>query len=76
MDKVPGVKALLHHDDWGSAKNSFLSPDMFDEFLTPYYKKIYGYWKERGIEVIIHHNDSYSRNLVLSMIDRMSKELF
>lgn len=69
MDKVHGVKALLHHDDWGSAKNSFLSPEMFDEFLTPYYKRIYGYWKERGVELIVHHSDSYSRNLIPSMIE-------
>ena len=68
-EKVPSIKALLHHDDWGSAKNSFMSPEMFDEFMTPYYKKIYGYWKERGIELIIHHSDSYARNLVPSMIE-------
>ena len=69
MDHVPMVKALLHHDDWGSVKNSFLSPDMFDEFILPAYKKIYGYWKERGVEIIIHHNDAYSANLVPEMIE-------
>ena len=25
---------------------------MFDEFITPAYKKIYGYWHERGVEVV------------------------
>lgn len=69
MSRIHGVKALLHHDDWGSVKNSFLSPDMFDEFITPAYKKIYARWKELGIEVIVHHNDSYSANLVPSMIE-------
>ena len=59
MTKVPQSKALLHHDDWGSAKNSFLSPEMFDEFILPEYKKIYSYWKELGCELIIHHSDSY-----------------
>ena len=68
-EKVPTIKAVLQHDDWGSAKNSFLSPEMFDEFLTPYYKKIYSFWKERGIELIVHHNDAYSANLVPSMIE-------
>ena len=69
MDRIPTVKALLHHDDWGTAKNSFLAPSMFDEFLTPYYKRIYSRWKERGVELIIHHNDSWSANLVPSMIE-------
>ena len=69
MDHVPGVKALFHHDDWGSDVNSFLPPDLFDEFITPAYKKIYSYWKSRGVELIIHHSDSYAANLVPSMID-------
>ena len=69
MDRVPAVKALLHHDDWGSNVNSFLSPKMFDEFITPAYKKIYGYWKQRGVELIVHHSDSYAANLVPSMIE-------
>ncbi|MCF0143358.1 MAG: uroporphyrinogen decarboxylase [Parasporobacterium sp.] len=69
MDNVPMTQAILHHDDWGSVKNSFLSPDMFDEFILPAYKKIYGYWKERGIKCIVHHNDAYSANLVPEMIE-------
>lgn len=69
MDRVPSVKALLHHDDWGSNVNSFLSPAMFDEFITPAYKRIYGYWKQRGVELIVHHSDSYAANLVPAMIE-------
>ncbi|NLW69948.1 MAG: uroporphyrinogen decarboxylase [Eubacteriaceae bacterium] len=61
--------ALFHHDDWGSQINSFLSPDMFNEFLTPAYKKIYGAWKEGGVEVVVHHSDSYAANLVPAMIE-------
>ncbi|MDO4622724.1 MAG: uroporphyrinogen decarboxylase family protein [Eubacteriales bacterium] len=60
--------ALFHHDDWGSQRSSFLSPAMFDEFITPAYEKIYGFYKEHGVEVIIHHSDSYAENLVPSMI--------
>lgn len=69
MSRVPGIKALFHHDDWGSAKNSFLSPEMFDEFITSAYKKIYSRWRELGVELIVHHNDSYTANLVPSMIE-------
>ena len=69
MDRVPSTNALFHHDDWGSDVNSFLAPDMFDEFFTPRYKKIYSYWKSRGAELIVHHSDSYAANLVPSMIE-------
>ena len=61
--------AVFHHDDWGSQINSFISPDMFEEFFVPAYKKIYGYYKENGVEVIIHHSDSYAANLVPHMIE-------
>ena len=61
--------ALFHHDDWGSQSSSFLAPDMFDEFFTPAYKKIYGFWKANGVELIVHHSDSYAANLVPSMIE-------
>lgn len=61
--------ALFHHDDWGSQKSSFFSPEMFREFLVPAYKKIYGYWKKNGVQLIIHHSDSYAANLVPDMID-------
>ncbi|MBN2040405.1 MAG: uroporphyrinogen decarboxylase [Spirochaetes bacterium] len=61
--------ALFHHDDWGSYKSSFISPEMFKEFIVPAYKKIYGFWKDNGVELIIHHSDSYAANLVPSMID-------
>ena len=69
MDHVPSVNAIFHHDDWGSGTNSFLSPAMFDEFITPAYKKIYGYWRERGVELVVHHSDSYAANLVPAMIE-------
>ena len=60
--------ALFHHDDWGSGASSFLSPEMFEEFFVPGYKKIYDTYREGGVEVIIHHSDSYAANLVPSMI--------
>ncbi|HIU76095.1 MAG TPA: uroporphyrinogen decarboxylase [Candidatus Pelethocola excrementipullorum] len=61
--------ALFHHDDWGSQISSFLSPEMFGEFIAPAYKKIYGFWKANGVELIVHHSDSYAANLVPYMID-------
>lgn len=62
-------EALFHHDDWGSQRSTFLSPDMFEEFIVPAYKKIYGTWKENGVKVIVHHNDAYGATLVPAMIE-------
>lgn len=61
--------ALFHHDDWGSQISSFMAPKMFEEFILPQYKKIYGFYKENGVELIVHHSDSYAANLVPHMIE-------
>ncbi len=61
--------ALFHHDDWGSQISSFISPSMFEEFILPAYKKVYGYYKDHGVEIIVHHSDSYGENLVPYMIE-------
>ncbi len=61
--------ALFHHDDFGSQISTFLSPEMFREFIKPAYEKIYGYYKAHGVELIIHHSDSFAATLVQDMID-------
>ena len=61
--------ALFHHDDWGTQISTFMSPDMFREFYKPAYEKIYGYYKSHGVELIVHHSDSYAATLVPDMID-------
>ncbi len=67
--------ALFHHDDFGSQTKSFMSPEMFEEFFVPAYKKIYGFWKENGVQLIVHHSDSYAANLVPGMIE-MGVDIF
>lgn len=62
-------EAVFHHDDWGSYRSSFMSPEMFEEFLVPAYKAIYGYYKKNGVNFVIHHSDSYAANLVPQMIE-------
>ncbi|KPU43136.1 methylcobalamin:coenzyme M methyltransferase [Oxobacter pfennigii] len=62
-------EAILHHDDWGSQINSFMSPEMFEEFIVPAFKRLYGYYKSHGVELIVHHSDSYAANLVPYMIE-------
>ena len=60
---------IFHHDDWGSEKNSFISPAMFEEFFLEPYRKIYKYYHDHGVELIVHHSDSYCANLVPTMIE-------
>jgi uroporphyrinogen-III decarboxylase len=60
---------LFHHDDWGSQISTFLSPAMFEEFILPAYKKLYGFYKENGVELIVHHSDSYGATIVPAMIE-------
>jgi uroporphyrinogen-III decarboxylase len=61
--------ALFHHDDWGTQTGLFMSTAMFDEFYLPAYKKIYAYYKNHGVEVIVHHSDSYAADLAPEMIE-------
>ncbi len=61
--------AIFHQDDWGSQISTFLAPDMFEEFYLDAYKKVYGYYKDHGVEVIVHHSDSYAATLVPYMIE-------
>ncbi len=61
--------ALFHHDDWGSQISTLISPAMFKEFFLPAYKKVYGFWKENGIELIVHHADCYAATFVPFMIE-------
>jgi uroporphyrinogen-III decarboxylase len=61
--------ALFHHDDWGSQISTLISPAMFKEFFLPAYKKVYGFWKDNGVELIVHHSDSYAATFVPFMIE-------
>ena len=62
-------EAIFHHDDWGSQRSTFMSPKMFEEFLFEPYKELYGYWKNNGVELIVHHSDSFAETLVPYMIE-------
>ena len=61
--------AMFHHDDWGSQISTFISRDMFCEYYKPAYEKVYGYYHDHGVELVIHHSDSYAATLVPDMID-------
>lgn len=60
---------LFHHDDWGTDVSTFISPEMFEEFFLSSYKELYGYYHDHGVDLIVHHSDSYAATLVSYMID-------
>lgn len=61
--------ALYRHDDWGSQLSTFMSKDMFREFYLEPTKEIYQYYRDHGVEVIIHHSDSYCETFLPEMIE-------
>ena len=60
---------IFHHDDWGTQISTFMSPDMFEEFFQEPAKEVYGYYHDHGVELCIHHSDSFAATLVPNMID-------
>ena len=60
---------LFHHDDWGTAINSFIDPETHREFFLEPYKRIYQRFRDLGGKVVIHHSDSFAANLVQIDID-------
>lgn len=61
--------ALFHHDDWGSQISTFISPELFRKVYLEPYKRLYGWYKANGIELIVHHSDSYAATYVPMMIE-------
>jgi len=60
---------LMFSDDLGTSTSSFMSPEMFQEFFLPAYQQLFAKWRSNGVELIYHHNDSYSANLVPYIIE-------
>lgn len=61
--------AIFHHDDWGTQISTFISPEMFEEYYLPAYKKVYNTFRENGVKLVVHHSDSYEATLVPVMIE-------
>jgi len=61
--------AVFHHDDWGTEISTFLRPEMFAEFFVDPYKQVYKYYHDHGVELVVHHSDSYAATLVPYMIE-------
>ena len=57
---------LFIHDDWGSKKSMFMSPDTWREIFKPGYKKLFGYLHDQGV-IVMHHADSYLEPIIADM---------
>ena len=56
------VDGVLYHDDWGTQRASFFSPQMFEEQILPFEKQIVDYVKSQGRFLELH---SCGNNMVL-----------
>ena len=62
LKHVPEVEMVFCHDDWGSKLSTFMSPEVFHEFYTPAYKKLYGVAKGprlpggASLRQLLHHS--------------------
>jgi uroporphyrinogen decarboxylase len=51
-------------EDMSSSKGSMVSPDIFQEFLTPYYRQICDFLKGKGVNVILVDTDGNCEELI------------
>ncbi len=49
-----GVEIAFFGDDLGSQRGLLLSPAMIQEFLVPEYRRLFGFYRERGVTIIFH----------------------
>lgn len=54
IDTYPEVHAFEIHDDWGSQKNTFFAPEVAEEMLVPYMRKLTDHLHSRGIYCMLH----------------------
>ncbi|SHJ26299.1 uroporphyrinogen decarboxylase family protein [Parasporobacterium paucivorans] len=59
---------ILWHDDWGSKTSLFMSAEIWREFFKPRYEKIFKYFKDNGVIVMVHA-DSFLEPIVHDMVD-------
>jgi uroporphyrinogen decarboxylase len=49
-----GVEIALLGDDLGTQRGLLMSPRMLQEFLVPEYRRLFGFYRERGIPIMFH----------------------
>ena len=59
---------LMTHDDWGSKRAMFMSPDVWREFYKEPWREIFTMIKSHGV-IAMHHADSFCEPIVKDMVD-------
>jgi uroporphyrinogen-III decarboxylase len=48
MTYFPGIDGFNIHDDWGSQKETFFSPDVVEEMLVPHIRRLTDFVHSKG----------------------------
>jgi hypothetical protein len=59
----------IFFEDMAGKQGSLISPDIFKEFMTPYYKKIIDYLKSKGVKLFIVDTDGKVDELIPLFLD-------
>jgi uroporphyrinogen-III decarboxylase len=56
---------ILSHDDWGTKRKMFFSPQVWRNMLKPHYARIYGMIRDNDV-LVMHHADSYLETAIVA----------
>ncbi len=68
LDVFPQIDGFCIHDDWGSQRETFFAPDVCEEMIVPYMRKVNDYLHSRG-----RFTDLHSCGMALKQIPNMIK---
>jgi hypothetical protein len=54
IDAYPGVDGFSIHDDWGSQKETFFSPELCAEMIVPYMRRVTDFLHSKGKSCELH----------------------
>jgi uroporphyrinogen decarboxylase len=63
------VDCILIWEDMAGKQGSLISPDHFREFLSPRYRKMVGFAKESGVDIILTDSDGYVEELIPLIVE-------
>ena len=59
---------ICYHDDWGTQRGLFFSPDIWRELIKPHTKRIVDHVKSKGIKFELH-SDGLIKDLVAEIVE-------
>lgn len=68
VETFPEIDVFYIHDDWGSQRSSFFSPDTAAEMIIPYMKKLVAHIHEKG-KIAHLHSCGHLMNQIENIIE-------